>query len=277
MRRRLLEVVGVMAAVLAVATLLKLAPDPVGGSTALGSLVEVAAQAQTAPAQPDAPPPPAAPTPWGEADLQGIWTAIYEIPLERPPRFADQEFFTDEERAELDKERARIISGDTRRASRGTEQDVGGAYAADIYLSHKHLGRRTSLIVDPPNGRIPALTPEAQERRDAIREYQLALLQATEVCRNDLPACAGGQYAPPSPRRLEPPPYYPATGAAGGGAFNRADGPEDRGLGERCMSARMPDLGSVVGFFLERLCSRLEPCRCSMTPARGKAGTAPSP
>jgi len=245
--RRLLKLIGVTAAIMAVTVLLKLAPVPVGGRTALGSLVEVAAHAQTVPGEPA----PAVPTPWGEADLQGIWTAIYEIPLERPPRFADQEFFTDEERAELDEERARIISGDTRRASRGSEQDVGGAYAADIYLSHKHLGRRTSLIVDPPDGRIPALTPEAQERRDAIREYQLALLQATEVCRNDLPACAGGQYGSPSPRRLEPPPYYPATGAAGGGAFNRADGPEDRGLGERCMSARLPDLGSVVGFFLE--------------------------
>ena len=247
MRRRLLELAGVSAAVTAVTVLLQVVPDSVGGQ--LGSFVNVAAQAQAAPGQPE--PVSVVSTPWGEADLQGIWTAIYEIPLERSPRFADREFFTDEERAELDGERARIIFGDTRRASRGSEQDVGGAYAADIHLSHKQLGRRTSLIVDPPDGRIPALTAEAQERRGAIREYQLALLQATEVCKNDLPACTGGQYGAPSPRRLDPPPYYPATGAAGGGAFNRADGPEDRGLGERCMSARLPDLGSVVGFFLE--------------------------
>ena len=145
MRRRLLALAGVVVAVTAVTVLLQLTPDLVGGP--LGSFVDVAAQAQTAPGQ-------------FEADLQGIWTAIYEIPLERPRRFADREFFTDEERAELDEERARIIFGDTRRASRGSEQDVGGAYAADIHLSHKQLGRRTSLIVDPPDGRIPPLTAE---------------------------------------------------------------------------------------------------------------------
>ena len=236
MNRRILELVGVVAVLIAVTVLLKLAPVPVAG------------QAQTAPGQGEAAP--AAPTPWGEPNLQGIWTNDYEIPLQRPARFADREFFTEEERAELDRERARIIGSDQRRSDRGSEQDVGGAYSAAIFLSHKHLGRRTSLIVDPPDGRIPPLTPEAQHRRDAIREYQLALLQATDVCKNNLPACEGGQYAPPSSRRAEPPPFYPATGANSGGSFNRSDGPEDRGLGERCMSARLPDFGGAAGFFL---------------------------
>ena len=237
MRRRVLELFGVAAAVAGVTVLLQLAPVPVEG------------QAQETPDGSDAAP--AAPTPWGEPDLQGIWTTQYETPLERPARFADQEFLTDEQRAEIDQERARIIYEDTRYADRGSEQDVGGAYSAAIYLSHKYMGRRTSLIIDPPNGRIPPLTPEAQERRDAIREYQLALLQATAVCRDNLPSCAGGQYGPPSPRRNEPPPFYPATGAAAGGSFNRSDGPEDRGLGERCMSARLPDFGGAAGYFLQ--------------------------
>jgi len=183
-------------------------------------------------------------TSWGEPDLQGIWTNDYETPLQRPVRYANKEFFTDEERAAIDQQRAGII-GQDRRQSRGSEQDVGGAYNAAIFLTHKHTGRRTSLIVDPADGRIPPLTPEARKRRDAMREYQLALLQATDVCKNNLPTCQGGQFGPPSPRRTEPPPSYPAN------SFNRADNPEDRGLSERCMAARLPDVGGAAGFFLQ--------------------------
>ena len=234
MKSRVLESIGVSTVLVTVTALLKLAPVPLVGQQV---------QTQTGPAA-------ALRTAWDEPDLQGIWTTEYETPLERPARYADQEFFTEEERAELDRERARIITSDRRRSDRGSEQDVGGAYSAAIFLSHKRLGRRTSLIVDPPDGRIPPLTPKAQARQNAIREYQLALLQPTEVCRDSLPACAGGQYGPPSPRRAEPPPYYPATGAAAGGAFNRSDGPEDRGLSERCLAARLPDFGGAAGYFL---------------------------
>ena len=177
MSKRLLECIGVLAAIIAVTVLLELAPVPVAG------------QAQTDPGQAEATPPD--PTPWGEPDLQGIWTTNYQIPLERPARFADQEFFTDEERAVLDRERADINYRDPRSA-RGSEQDVGGAYNRAIYLTYKHTGRRTSLIMDPPDGRIPSFTPEAQKRRAELREYQLALLQATDTCKNNLLGCAGG-------------------------------------------------------------------------------------
>ena len=228
MSRRFLELVGVVMVITIVTVLLKLAPVPVAG------------QVQAVPGRAEAAP--AAPTSWGEPDLQGIWTTDYEIPLQRPARYANQEFFTEEERAELDRERAAILSRDPR-SSRGSEQDVGGAYNRTIFLTHKHTGRRTSLIVDPPDGRIPPLTPEAQQRRDALREYQLALLQATDTCKNNLSGCAGGQYGPPSPRRAETPPHYLTS------AVNRADGPEDRSLGERCMSARLPDFGGAAGFF----------------------------
>ncbi len=234
MSRRVVEAFGVAAAVLAVTALLKVVP--LGGAGEPRGAQEPQAQSEA---------PPATPTAWGEPDLQGIWTNDYEIPLQRPARFAGREFLTDEERAELDRERARIIGLDRRRDARGSEQDVGGAYAADIFLTHKHLGRRTSLIVDPPDGRIPPLTAEAQARRAAFREYQLALLQPTEVCRNGLPGCAGGEYGPPSPRRNEPPPFYPVS------SFNRSDNPEDRGLGERCMQALLPNFGSVAGYFLQ--------------------------
>ena len=226
-----LRSIGVAAVITAVVVLLKLAPVP---------RAEDAVRAGPAPK-----------TPWGEPDLQGIWTNNYEIPLQRPARYANKEFLTDEERAELDQKRTSIIdrqANETRR-TRGTEQDVSGAYNQAIFVTHKHVGRRTSLIVDPPDGRIPPLTPEAQKRRDAIRAFQLALLQATDTCKNKLPGCAGGKYGAPSPRRAEAPPYYVATGAMGGGSINRADGPEDRTLGERCMGAILPDFGGLAGFF----------------------------
>src|SRR4029450_5685138 len=110
-------------------------------------------------------------TPWDEPDLQGVWTSDSEIPLQRPAKYANREFFTDEERAELDKQRAEAIGreADESRRTRGSEQDVGGAYNAAVFSTHKRMGRRTSLIVDPPDGKIPPLTPEAQQKRAAAR------------------------------------------------------------------------------------------------------------
>src|SRR5438132_1228325 len=81
------------------------------------------------------------------------------------------------------------------------------------------------------------VTPEVAKRRQELREFQLALLQASDVCKNQRPGCEGGKYGPVSPRRSETPPSYLATGAAGGGVINRSDNPEDRTLGERCMAA----------------------------------------
>ena len=230
MRRRFLGFIGVLTVMYVVSAFLAL------------ETVRVAGQTQTASGQ--ARENPVVHTVWGEPDLQGIWTTEYDTPLQRPARWGDQEFFTDEERAELDRERADINYRGPR-SRRGSEQDVGGAYDRTTFFSYKHTGRRTSLIVDPPDGRIPPLTPEAQKRRDDMREYQLALLQATDTCRNNMPQCAGGRYGPPSPRREETPPHYLTS------AVNRADGPEDRSLGERCMSARLPDFGSIAGFFLQ--------------------------
>jgi hypothetical protein len=235
MSRRLLTWVGVGVAVIVLAVLLRqFALVPVSGQE--GSSTSAAAGA-------------ASKTPWGEPDLQGIWTRETEVPLQRPAKYADREFFTDEERAALDRQRTEIISREAAedRRKRGTEQDVGGAYNQAIFISHLRLGKRTSLIVDPPNGRMPPFTPEEQKRRAEIVEYTLALLQATDLCKNKLPGCEGGRYIPSSPRRAEVPPHY-LTGNQGGpggagGVINRSDGPEDRGHSERCMSAALPDFG----------------------------------
>ena len=138
-------------------------------------------------------------TPWGEPDLQGIWTDESDTPLQRPAKYADQEFFTEAQRAELDKARRRCCGKDNR-AERGTELDVAGAYNA-LFMSRKRTGMRTSRIVDPPDGRIPPLTPEAQKMAAAEREFRLALLQSTETCKIKYAACTGGKYDPtPSPR-----------------------------------------------------------------------------
>jgi hypothetical protein len=138
-------------------------------------------------------------TPWGEPDLQGIWTAEDDVPFQRLPKYANQEFFTEQQRAEIDQARSQMLARE-RRAERGTQRDVSGSYN-NIFVSVKRVGARTSLVVNPPNGRIPPLTPEAQKTAAAEREFRLALLQSTETCKNEEAACRGGKYDPkPSPR-----------------------------------------------------------------------------
>src|ERR1700693_3384886 len=66
-------------------------------------------------------------TPWGEPDLQGIWTEETDTPVQRPAKYADQEFFAAAQRVELDRQRAGL-AGKDQRAERGTEVDVGGSY-----------------------------------------------------------------------------------------------------------------------------------------------------
>src|SRR5438309_400953 len=189
---------------------------------------------------------PALKTPWGEPDLQGIWTDESDTPLQRSPKYANQEFFTEAERAELDKERAALLGRD-KRVERGTELDVAGAYNA-AFMSIKHTGVRTSLIVDPPNGRIPPLTPEAQKRAAAEREFRLALLQATETCKSKSVACNGGKYDPaPSPRLAELPARYNTA------RMNRHDGPEDGALPDRCLTGGLPEFGTAYGGSFRRI------------------------
>ena len=168
------------------------------------------------------------------------------VPLERPAGVTG-EFYTAEEVAELDSLRTgKSVFGNHVRAEPGTEADVTGAYNA-VFTSQRPTGQRTAMIVDPPDGRIPSKTPEAQQRDAAYQEYKLALLQNTAVCRDNEFACQGGEYGPPSPRVSEDPPEYPSAGI---GPINRADGPEDRGLSERCMSGNLPQLrGGFTGVF----------------------------
>jgi hypothetical protein len=180
---------------------------------------------------------PAPKTAWGEPDLQGIWTDDYQTPLQRPTKFANKEFFTEAERAEIDKQRAALLRREVR-VERGTEKDVAGAYNS-VFTSVRHTGRRTSLVVDPPDGRIPPVTAEAKRIGDLDRAYRLELLQSTETCKSKEAACAGGTYsAKPSPRySSDLPPVYNT------GRQNRFNGPEDGSLFDRCMGSAVPDFG----------------------------------
>ena len=106
---------------------------------------------------------------WGEPDLQGVWSYATITPLERPDSQAGKDVLSDEEVAALDKE---ARTGADRRD--GTpEADLARAYNAFWYDRGKSDGR-TSLIVDPADGRLPSLTPEGRRRQAARAEQSRA-------------------------------------------------------------------------------------------------------
>ena len=121
---------------------------------------------------------------FGQPDLSGIWTNNSATPLQRPEQLAGRATLTDEELAELtqtitafrDAEQAGDLLGD-----RLIQQALGNAEFQDFdvvtgnynafWLVERHLDNRTSLIVDPPDGRIPALTEAASARAAERRAY----------------------------------------------------------------------------------------------------------
>jgi hypothetical protein len=139
----------------------------------------------------------------GQPDLQGIWTNATITSLERPAELAGKAVFTAVEAAEYEKVVAVRNDVDQRPADRQTDVALGynGAWWDRGTRVVKTL--RTSLIVDPPDGRIPALTPEAQKRVAARAEAN------RQKCATSY--CTPG--ANPVP----------------------ATGPEDRSLAERCI------------------------------------------
>ena len=218
----------IMMAIASAAAIISVPTSPISAQAPLGSATA-----------------PALKTLWGEPDLQGIWTDEFDTPLQRPSKYANQEFFTEAQREELDNERSAILG------RRATERDLAGAYNFAVFLTTKRTGARTSKIVDPSDGRIPPLTPEAQKATAADREFRLALIQATNTCKEKLAACAGGKYDPtPSPRRAEAPPRYNAINF---GRINRHDGPEDGSLADRCLTGGLPEFGTPFGGSFRRI------------------------
>ena len=109
-------------------------------------------------------------TSWGHADLQGTWSTATITPLERPADLKDKAFFTAAEASEYERTIVERVNRDQRLAN--TAADVASAYNDFWYDSGTRVvpTRRTSLIVDPPDGRMPALTAEAQKRQAAVAE-----------------------------------------------------------------------------------------------------------
>ena len=178
MSHRLLASLGAQAVVIAT---LSLALVPVAGQTgsaAAKTPKTAAAKTWTAPRTPD-----------GHPDLQGIWDFRTITPMERPSELAGKQVLTDEEAAEF--EQQAFLRNNADRRDGGAAADVSRAYNNFWFdRGTKVIGtKRTSLVVDPPEGRIPPLTPEGQKRVDAL---------------------AAARQRP-------------------------AHGPEDRGVGERCI------------------------------------------
>jgi hypothetical protein len=142
-------------------------------------------------------------TAWGDPDLQGVWNDATSTPLQRPSGVAGKDVLGDEEAAEFQKDLAHNLSRDRRDG--GPDADVNRAYN-EHWMDSRRLkiteDRRTSLIVDPPDGRIPPLvplTPEKQkaraERAAAVARFNAGMPNSSEelslpvrcVIRTDLP------------------------------------------------------------------------------------------
>jgi hypothetical protein len=105
-------------------------------------------------------------TPDGRPDLQGVWSNASLTPFERPRDLAEKEFFTPEEAATFVRKAIAAANRDRRGAT--PEEDVGLAYNELFFERGTNLSPnlRTSVVVDPPDGRVPALTPEARQAAD---------------------------------------------------------------------------------------------------------------
>jgi len=136
-------------------------------------------------------------TAWGAPDLQGVWDYWTFTPLERPKEFANKATLSDAEYADLLK---RVSGQAAATDARGPAAGDPGAYSQELWTDRARgtALKQTSLIVDPPDGKIPPMTADAQQKAATHK-------------------AAGGH-----PVRMR-------TDGIGD------DGPEDRGLSERCL------------------------------------------
>ena len=143
-----------------------------GSVAAVGLLSAAAVAAQDAPR-----------TAWGAPDLQGVWDFRTITPLERPEALGERAFLTEEEAADLEREvverNVELANRPARRTTVTESVDRGEEGAPGFYNNFwldrgtRTVGtRRTSLVVDPPNGRLPEMSPAGRERTEARRGYR---------------------------------------------------------------------------------------------------------
>ena len=142
----------------------------------------------------------------GHPDFSGLWTNVTITPFERPRDLAGKEYFTEQEVADYEKLTVQQRNRDRREP--GSNRDVASAYNDFWWDSGTKVvkTRRTSIVVDPPDGRVPPLTAERQKEL-------AARVEATK-------------------RRCE---QQPGCEPENSGLLGPADGPEDRPLMERCL------------------------------------------
>ncbi len=126
-------------------------------------------------------------TPWGAPDIGGLWNSSTVTPLERPEDQLGKEFLTEEEAAAIEQA---VVDQNTRANApsviRAEPLPVGGNVGGynNFWLDRGTTvvpTRRTSLIFEPANGRLPALTPEAQRRRDSPERQRLTAIREGRV------------------------------------------------------------------------------------------------
>ena len=115
-------------------------------------------------------------TAWGTPDLQGVWDFRTITPLERPEERADQEFLSEEETANLEQEvvdrNEELLHAEARRTEVGG--NVGGYNNFWMDRGTTSTGR-TSLVTDPPNGRIPPTTEAGGVRRTKVGSFNVEI------------------------------------------------------------------------------------------------------
>jgi hypothetical protein len=106
-------------------------------------------------------------TPWGHPDLRGIWDFQSVTPLERPDEFAGREVLPEQEAAELHRRALERLDADRRDG--GSTADLARAYNEVWYSRNPIANNRTSLVIDPADGKIPPMTPEGRRIAAQVR------------------------------------------------------------------------------------------------------------
>jgi hypothetical protein len=102
-------------------------------------------------------------TPWGDPDLQGVWPGNMGVPMQRPATFGDRATLTEDEFAKKEDQAKRQAAADSESTS--ASDTKAGIGPPSYWTERGKPTHQASLIVDPPNGRLPPLTPEAEKYR----------------------------------------------------------------------------------------------------------------